>query len=42
MKTTTPMTLYERVKNVARVASITVGALILAAYVLLFAMVIVL
>jgi hypothetical protein len=42
MKTTTPMTRYERVKNVARVVSITVGALMVAAYALLFAVIIIL
>ena len=42
MKTTTTMTLYEKVKNVARVISITVGTLMLFAYGLLFAMIIIL
>ena len=42
MKTTTTMTLYERVKNIARVASITVGTLMLVAYFLLFAVIIIL
>ena len=42
MKTTNTKTLYERVKNAARVASITVGTLMLATYVLLFAVIIIL
>ena len=42
MKTTTTMTLYAKAKNVIRVASITVGTLLLFAYGLLFAMIIVL
>jgi hypothetical protein len=36
------MTLYERVKSVVRVVSIAVGALMMAAYFLLFAVIILL
>jgi hypothetical protein len=42
MKTTATMTLYEKVKNVARVTSITVGTLALLAYVSLLAVIIIL
>lgn len=42
MKTTTTMTLYGRMKNVARTALITVGTLMVVAYVLLFAVIIIL
>ena len=42
MKTTATMTLYEKVKHVARVTSITVGTLALLAYVSLLAMIIIL
>ena len=42
MKTTTTMTLHEKVKYVARVTSITVGTLMLFGYALMLAMIIIL
>jgi hypothetical protein len=42
MKTTTTTTFYEKVKKVARVTSITIGTLMLFAYALLVAVIIIL